>query len=271
MRSSGPQASAIEFEGPGLRPCRRRAGDLRASLAGVERGGGGNSRPGGFGNERADAGPSTTPGRDSYDSAAKLLDKVVISVKSLLKPTLAGIAVALAMAFAPAAWAEVKIGYVDYGRLMEESPQAKAALEAIRTEFAPRQRELQNEQTSLKSKEEKLQKDGATMTPDQRSRAEKDLRDGARDFARKQGEVQDDFNARRNEETSRLQRVLIEEVRNYAKAQNFDLIIAENVIYATATVDITPAILSALQARAPKTASAPANGAVPATTKPPSR
>ena len=44
---------------------------------------------------------------------------------------------------------------------------------------------------------QQLQKDGTTMTPDQRARAEKDLRDGARDLARKQGEVQDDFNARR--------------------------------------------------------------------------
>ena len=191
-------------------------------------------------------------------------------MKSIVKPTLAGLGLALALFAAPAAWAEIKIGYVDYGRLMEDSPQAKSALEAIRTEFAPRQRELQAEQQALKAKEEKLQKDSATMTQDQRSRAEKDLRDGARDFARKQGEVQDDFNARRNEETSRLQRALIEEVRTYAKAQNFDLIIADGVIYSTPTIDITPTILSALQSRAPKAASAPASPP-PATTKPPGR
>ena len=64
--------------------------------------------------------------------------------------------------------AELKIGVVDYGRLVEESPQAKAALDSIRNEFTPRQRDLQNQQASLKSKEDKLNKDGATMTPDQR-------------------------------------------------------------------------------------------------------
>lgn len=213
--------------------------------------------------------PSTTPAPDGYDRAAKLFDKVVVSVKSIVKSTLAAMVVALACAATPA-WAEIKIGFVDYGKLMEESPQAKAALEAIRTEFAPRQRELQTQQATLKAKEDKLQKDGATMSPDQRSRAEKDLRDGARDFARKQGEVQDDFNARRNEETSRLQRALIEEVRTYAKAQNFDLIIADGVLYSTPSLDITPAILSALQARAPKAAAAPPSAPAP-TTKPPSR
>ena len=38
--------------------------------------------------------------------------------------------------------------------------QAKSALESIRTEFTPRQRDLQNQQASLKSKEDRLQKDG---------------------------------------------------------------------------------------------------------------
>jgi outer membrane protein len=174
------------------------------------------------------------------------------------------IAVAGTFAVMPA-WAELKIGVVDYGKLMEQSPQAKTVVEAIRTEFTPRQRDLQNEQQSLKAKEDKLQKDGATMTEDQRQRSEKELRDSYRDLSRKQQEVQDDFNARRNEEMSRLQRILIEEVRVYAKAQNFDLVIADGVIYSTPTLDITPAILTALQSHAPAAgkASAPAAPAAP--------
>jgi outer membrane protein len=159
----------------------------------------------------------------------------------------------------------MKIGVVDYGRLVEESPQAKVALDQIRSEFSPKQRELQQQEQSLKAKQDKLEKDGATMSEDQRTRADKDLRDGARDLQRKRGEIQEDFNARRNEEMSRLQRTLIEEVRTYAKAQNFDLVIADGVIYSVPTLDITPAILSTLQARAPK----PAAGApAPAPTAP---
>lgn len=169
------------------------------------------------------------------------------------------VAVAGAFAVTPA-WAELKIGVVDYGKLMEESPQAKTVVEAIRTEFTPRQRDLQNQQQSLKAKEEKLQKDAATMTEDQRQRTEKELRDSYRDLSRKQQEVQDDFNARRNEEMSRLQRALIDEVRVYAKAQNFDLVVADGVIYTTPSLDITPAILAALQAHAPAgKAAAPAS------------
>ena len=91
-----------------------------------------------------------------------------------------GFAAAVGVLGASPAWAELIIGVVDYGRLVEESPQAKSALDSIRTEFTPRQRDLQNQQASLKAKEDKLQKDGATMTGDQRTNAEKDLRDGLR-------------------------------------------------------------------------------------------
>ena len=176
------------------------------------------------------------------------------------------IALVGALAVMPAWAAELKIGVVDYGKLMQDSPQAKTVVEAIRTEFTPRQRDLQNQQQSLKAKEEKLQKDAATMTEDQRQRLEKELRDNVRDLTRKQQEVQDDFNARRNEEMSRLQRALIDEVRVYAKAQNFDLVVADGVIYTTPSLDITPAILAALQAHAPA-----GKAAAPAPAKPPAK
>ena len=168
--------------------------------------------------------------------------------------------VAAGCAAAVPAWAESKIGVVDPQKLLEESPQGKAASESMRAEFAPRQRTLQAQEQTLKAKQEKLQKDGATMTEDQRVRAEKELRDGARDLERARGEFNDDATARRNEEMSRLQRLLGEEVRTYAKAQNYDLILtAETLVYYTPAYDITPAILSALQAHA---------GSSPAATKP---
>ena len=108
------------------------------------------------------------------------------------------IAMAGALAALPA-WAEPKIGVVDPQRLLEESPQGKAMLDSLRSEFAPRERTLQAQQQSLKSKQDKLQKDGATMSEDQRARAEKELRDGMRDFERARGELQDDVLRERRE------------------------------------------------------------------------
>jgi outer membrane protein len=171
-------------------------------------------------------------------------------VKRLSNSRLAVCVMVAGLAAAPA-WADTKIGVVNFVQLLEESPQGKAVLESMRAEFAPRERTLQAQQQALKAKQDKLQKDSATMTEDQRTRAEKDLRDGARDFERAKGEFQDDVTARRNEEMSRLQRTLIDEVRTYAKAQGYDLIVsAEAAVSYAPAIEVTPAILAALQAHA---------------------
>ena len=159
----------------------------------------------------------------------------------------------------PLAAAEPKIGVVEFQKLLVESPQGKAVMESMRAEFAPRERTLQAQGQAVKAKEDKLQKDGATMSEEQRARAEKELRDGARDFERAKGEFQDDMNARRSEELSRLQRTIVEEVRNYGKAQGYDLILEQGaVVYNASASDITPAVLSALQARGGSAAAKPA-------------
>ena len=166
------------------------------------------------------------------------------------------------------AWADQKIGIVDFQRVAAESPQGKAVMESLRAEFGPRERTLQAQGQSMKAREEKLQKDGATMSDEQRTKAEKEFRDGAREFERARSELQDDETARRNEELSRLQRTIIEEVRTYGKAQSYDLILAqEGVLYNATASDITAAVLSALQARG---ASAP-KAAAPAPSKPPAK
>ena len=158
------------------------------------------------------------------------------------------------------AWADLKIGVVNYAKLMQESPQAKAAQDALRGEFAGKQKELQTQQQSLKGKEEALQRDSATMSADQRTAAERDLRDGNRELQLKVQQYQDDFNARQNEELSKLQKTLVEEVQNFAQGQKFDLVLADGVIFASPVLDVTPQVLSGLQARGVRTP-APASAA----------
>lgn len=190
-----------------------------------------------------------------------------VSLRKILVGTLVSAALSVP------AMAELKIGVVDYARLLEQSPQAKALQDSLKNEFGPRYQQLLAQDKQLKDRADKLQKDGATMSQEQRDKEEKGIRDAARDLERKKSEWQDDSNTRRNEEMNKLQRSLVGEVRDYAKAQNFDIVIAEGVIYATPTVDITPAVLQALQSRSPKPAAsptAPASGS-PAPAKPPAK
>jgi outer membrane protein len=155
------------------------------------------------------------------------------------------------------AQAEIKVGVINVPRLLEEAPQAKAAMQALQDEFAPRQRSIVSQQKDVKAKEERLQRDGAVMAENERRAAEKDLRDAQRELARAQNEYVEDLNLRRNEEIGKLQRSLMQEVQAYAKSQNFDLVLGEGVLYRNEAIDITAQVLSALQARAKSGGAAP--------------
>jgi outer membrane protein len=163
--------------------------------------------------------------------------------------------------------AEMKIGYVDFQKLMSEAPQVKSTMQALQNEFGPRQRELIAMQNDLKSRDEKLAKEGAIMAEADRAKAEKTLRDQQREFSRKGGEFQDDLSTRKNEELGKVQRYLLEEIRTYSGAQGFDLVLGEGVFYNKPQLDITAQVLEVLKTK-PATIPGGAKSAAPAA-KPP--
>ena len=145
--------------------------------------------------------------------------------------------------------AEIKIGYVDFQKLMAEAPQVKSTMQALQNEFGPRQRELVAMQNDLKGRDEKLAKEGAIMAEADRAKAEKSLRDQQREFSRKGGEFQDDLSTRKNEELGKVQRYLLEEIRTYSAAQGFDLVLGEGVFYNKPQLDITAQVLEVLKTK----------------------
>src|SRR5271155_1791396 len=145
--------------------------------------------------------------------------------------------------------AEMKVGYVDFQKLMAEAPQVKSAMQALQNEFGPRQRELVGMQNDLKARDEKLAKEGAIMAEADRAKAEKALRDQQREFSRKGGEFQDDLSTRKNEEIGKVQRYLLDEIRTYSGAQGFDLVLGEGVFYNKPQLDITAQVLEVLKTK----------------------
>ncbi|HEX3847463.1 MAG TPA: OmpH family outer membrane protein [Steroidobacteraceae bacterium] len=159
--------------------------------------------------------------------------------------------------------AEIKIGYVNFQKLLEDAPQTKVAMQSLENEFAPRRRELLTMQTDLKAREEKLQKEGAVMSEADRTKTEKVFRDEQREFSRKAGEFQDDASTRRNEEIGKVQRYLVTEIQGYATAQGFDLVLGEGVFYAKGTLDITANVLAVLASKPATLPPTPAGAAAP--------
>lgn len=166
--------------------------------------------------------------------------------------------VAAALAAAPAGHAaELKIGFVNFGRLLEESPQAKAAQQALEGEFLPRQRDVAAQQKSLEEKSDKLKKEAAVMSEADRVRTEREVRDLELNVQRRFKELQEDLNMRRNEEVGRMQRALLQEVQAYAKANGYQLVVSEGVLFAAEGIDITPQVVAAIKSKAPAPATPP--------------
>jgi len=174
------------------------------------------------------------------------------------------------MLSAPAS-AEIKLGVVNFQKLLEEAPQTKSAMQDLENEFAPRRRELMTMQNDLKARDEKMQKEGALMAEADRQKAEKTLRDEQREFSRKAGEFQDDASQRRNEELNKVQRYIASEINTYSAAQGFDLVLGES-FFVKPSYDITAQMLEVLKTKPeklPASVAAPA-GAAPAA-KPPAK
>ena len=162
-----------------------------------------------------------------------------------------------ALAAAPfAASAEIKIGYVNTGKLLDESPQARAAQQALEGEFLPRQRDLASQQKTLQEKADKLKREAAVMSEADRTKAERDVREGEISLQRRFNELQEDANLRRNEEFGKVQRALLQEVQAYARGNGYQLIISDGVLYAADVVDITPQVIAAVKAKSPAPAAA---------------
>ncbi len=158
------------------------------------------------------------------------------------------ISVALLMFSGVVSAQQVKIGFVNVGRLISESPQATIAMEALQEEFAPRQREVVALQAELQEKQEQIQRDLDVMGPEERRNAERDLRKNERELARQQQEFTEDINLRRNESLRKLQGELLREVQTFAAAEGFDLVVSDGVLYSSPAIDITEQVLAGLKA-----------------------
>ena len=140
-----------------------------------------------------------------------------------------------------------KIGAVDALRVLEQSPQADAARKMIEKEFAPRDKKLVAEQQKIKNMEEKLNKDGAIMSEQERTKLERDIINARRDLKRSQDEFREDLNFRRNEEFAKIQKKIAQTVQQIAQDEGFDLILDSGVVFASSKVNITNLIIEKLK------------------------
>jgi outer membrane protein len=142
--------------------------------------------------------------------------------------------------------AELKVGYVVFEKIQQEAPQTAESNKKLEREFSPRSQELDKMAKQIKELETALDKDGVTITEAERRNKERDVQNIKVEFQRKQRELREDINIRRNEELSNLIDRINKAIQGLAKTENYDLVLYSGVAYASDRIDITDKVLKAL-------------------------
>ena len=144
------------------------------------------------------------------------------------------------------AYADLKVGFVQVDKILQEAPQTIESNKKLEKEFSARTDKLKADVKALKDKEAAFSKDALTMKDSERDTKEKALSQMRVDVQRKERELREDINIRRNEELGGLQEQINKAVTSVAKAESFDLVLYNGVAYASEKIDITDKILKSL-------------------------
>jgi len=164
-------------------------------------------------------------------------------LNKLLKSLLAASVFAFAI---NASAAELKVGYVQVDKILQEAPQTAESGKKLEKEFSPRTQDLERLQKQIKDMESSLDKDSLTMSENDRRNKERDVSNLKIEFQRKQRELREDVNLRKNEELGSLQDRINKAVTAVSEAEGYDLVVYGGVAYASKKVDITDKVLKSL-------------------------
>lgn len=142
--------------------------------------------------------------------------------------------------------ADMNVGFVDTARVLKQAPQAELARKKLESEFAPRDQQVVEMRKTLKNMEDELAKDSTVMSELVRKKKERAIISQKRDIKRAREEFNEDLNIRRNEELAKLQKLVYEVIITLAKDENYDVILGDNVMFASKRVDVTDKVLQRL-------------------------
>jgi outer membrane protein len=176
------------------------------------------------------------------------------------------------MAQTPAAAAPTKVAIIQFQAAVLATQEGQAAQTALKAKYDPRKAQLEKRQAELQVIEEKLQKGGATLAGDARTKLEADLAAGSRKLNNDAEDMNSDAQQDQNKLLQSLASRMGEIVKDHATKNGFSVVLdvgsqQSAVLWAAPTVNITEAIVKLYDAKHPlKTGEAAQPAAAP---KPP--
>jgi len=131
-------------------------------------------------------------------------------------------------------------------KILQEAPQTIEINKKLEKEFNVRSDKIKSDIKVLNDKQSAFNKESVTMKDSEKESKMKSIDQLRIDIQRKDRELKEDFNIRKNEELASLQEQINKAVTSVAKAEGFDLVVYNGVAYASEKIDITDKILKSL-------------------------
>ena len=144
--------------------------------------------------------------------------------------------------------AEVKIGIVKLDILFKEIPIYKESQNQMKNEFKPKADELKKIETSWNKLNDDYLKNERVMSKSERKDKVDEINKIEKEFREKQQTFQKELQTKQNSELNRIRKIVEEAINNYAKDNDYDLILRADgtTLYAKTYVDITQEIIDKL-------------------------
>ncbi len=140
-----------------------------------------------------------------------------------------------------------KIGYVDMNILINNSPQILDANQSLTREFEAQNNEISQQEADLQILEDSIRQEGNFMTPDELAKLQERARILERQVRRAKEDLKDAITIRNSQLVDEVQNEIKRVVADYAKANDYDVILISAILYANEQIDITDEILAQLR------------------------
>ena len=144
---------------------------------------------------------------------------------------------------------QLKVGYVDVQKVINESAPGKAAQSRLQEEFSKRQKNLQDLEVSLSAAAASLDKDAPQLSDVERARRGRELADQGRALDRAKREFEGDLEYRKAQEHDALKERAERAIKAVAQERKIDLVFVEHVAFAKDSVDISSIVIEAVNAQ----------------------
>ncbi len=138
----------------------------------------------------------------------------------------------------------LKVGFVNIRKLMVQAPQLEQIQKNLEKEFESQNQaiiDLRRQIAKLSAEYDRYDKKNDII------KLQKQIGEKQRELAKKQQQLQDDYNVRRNEALGKLQTLIVSMVAKVSREKKMDIVLNNTgVIYVSSRIDITPDVFKYL-------------------------